>query len=356
MHGFSRITALMISRLREVTTVEAIDISPDRLIRDWHYHAQRLRRVWRAGWRIMSRGPSRNCTLYFAVSGGSGVVYDVFLLLLARIRRYQIFIHHHAFTYINCRSWWMAGLVAVAGTGATHICLCNTMAERLRAQYASLFQVEILSNAALITPAQCRLVSKTDVIRIGFLSNLIPEKGLDTVIEVFRALRQDIQNIVLVIAGPATDQATRFLIDAVKQEFGGAVDYRGPIYDTQKDAFFSDVDIFLFPTRYPNEAQPLVVLEALAAGVPVIATARGCIAEDLVTGGIVVFPEMDFVSAAVRTITEWLGNPAGMGHLCTTALERAEKLHGASRHELARLIGTMVAPGNRYRSRRHRHA
>ena len=179
--------------------------------------------------------------------------------------------------------------------------------------------------------------------RIGFLSNLIPEKGLDTVIDVFRALHREFGQLALVIAGPATEQSARRLIDSATQEFAGAVDYRGPIYGSAKDAFYRDVDVFLFPTRYPNEAQPLVVLEALAAGVPVIATARGCIAEDLITGGIVVLPEMNFVHAAVLAISGWLGDPARMKHLSTTALNRANELHSASRHELAQLIRRMAA-------------
>ena len=48
-----------------------------------------------------------------------------------------------------------------------------------------------------------------------------------------------------------------------------------------KAKFFRDTDIVLFPSSYANEAQPMVIFEALANGVPVLATTVGYIAEQL---------------------------------------------------------------------------
>ena len=80
-------------------------------------------------------------------------------------------------------------------------------------------------------------------------------------------------------------------------EFGDAFDYRGRVLGPDKARFFDDIDVFVFPTRYTNEAEPLVVLEALRAGKPVIATARGCIADDLPMAAGAVFPEHEFIDA-----------------------------------------------------------
>jgi glycosyltransferase involved in cell wall biosynthesis len=346
LHGYSLITSLVIEQLRRVAPVEAVDISPGALVRGWRYHAARLRRVARALWVLACR-PSHGGALYLAIAGGAGVVYDVLLATAARWRGYRVFIHHNAFTYINRRSRWTALVIAVTGTATTHICLCPTMARRLREQYPRVRLTAILSNAALIAPpAAARPGSATPEVSIGFLSNLIPEKGLDVVIEVLRSLRERGAAARLVVAGPALDAATRQVLDEARRAFGPAFDYRGPVYDAEKSAFFRDIDVFLFPSRYANEAQPLVVLEALAHGVPVMATARGCIPDDLTQGGMVVAPDTAFVAASVAAVTGWLADPAALADLQATAHAHAGELHRAAQGNLGRLIDLMTAvPG-----------
>jgi len=347
VHGYSLITSLVIDRLRRVIPVETVDISPGALVRGWRYHAARLRRIARALW-VVVRRPSRGRVLYLAIAGGAGVAYDLLLTAAARLRGYRVFIHHNAFTYINRRSRWTALVIALTGAATTHICLCPTMARRLREQYPRARLTAVLSNAALIPPsAGAAQVSATKEIRVGFLSNLIPEKGLDTVIEVLRSLREQGASTKLVVAGPALDPATRRILDDAGHAFGSAFDYRGPVYDAEKSAFFHDIDVFLFPSRYANEAQPLVVLEALSHGVPVIATARGCIPDDLTRGGIVVAPDEAFVTASVDAVRGWLVNPAALTELQTAAFAHAADLRSAAQAELGRLIDLMTAaPGS----------
>jgi glycosyltransferase involved in cell wall biosynthesis len=342
-HGYSIITAAMADHLRAVAHVEVVDISPDTLVRSWLYHAQRLYRVGRALVRLMMRRPREGRTAYLAVSGGAAVVFDLLLTSTARMVGYRLFIHHHAFSYIDRRSSWTAALVAAAGHAAVHICLCPTMASRLHRQYFGVRNIAIQSNAAFIAPGSSPRRAGSGPFRLGFLSNLIPEKGLDTVIEVFRSLRQRHTDVVLVVAGPASFAASRSLIEDAKQEFGDALDYRGAIYGAEKASFFRDIDIFLFPTRYVNEAQPLVMLEALAAGVPVIATARGCIPDDLGAGGTLVDPVTEYATAAVPILTACLSDRSRITTLSTAALDRATELHRSASQALHDLIETMTA-------------
>lgn len=51
--------------------------------------------------------------------------------------------------------------------------------------------------------------------------------------------------------------------------------YWGKKFGSDKDAFFRNADIFVFPTYYPNECFPLVLLEAMQQGLPCISTKEG---------------------------------------------------------------------------------
>ena len=69
----------------------------------------------------------------------------------------------------------------------------------------------------------------------------------------------------------------------------------GPVHGAAKARFFAMIDVFVFPTRYAHEADPLVVWEALAAGRPVIAYARGCIREQVGDAGLLIEVHQSFV-------------------------------------------------------------
>jgi glycosyltransferase involved in cell wall biosynthesis len=216
------------------------------------------------------------------------------------------------------------------------------MAERLRARYRGVMNTAILSNAAFFAPAPAPRMSDDSPFQIGFLSNLNPEKGLDTVVEVFRALRARQLDIRLTIAGPVTGAHAQVLLDDALSEFGDAVEYRGALYGEGKADFFRALDLFLFPTRYPNEAEPLVLLEALAAGVPVIATRRGCIADDFTSDASAVIPEDQFVATVVPMIAGWLADRTQATKRSTAALYRAAELHRVARAQLDRLLAAIT--------------
>ncbi len=236
----------------------------------------------------------------------------------------------------------MAIFVALAGRDAVHICLCPHMATLLRQQYNRIENVRVASNAALVEPLVTSRRARAAGIRLGFLSNLVPEKGLDTVFEVFGNLRRQGIDVGLVVAGPAASKEARALLDAALQKFGEAFDYRGGVYGSSKTRFFEDIDIFLFPTRYANEAEPLVVLEALTAGLPVIATIRGCISADISPAMGTIYADEDYVDASVRLLREWINRPEMLAAASNMARARAQHLFRAAQEQVAQLTAEMA--------------
>jgi glycosyltransferase involved in cell wall biosynthesis len=71
----------------------------------------------------------------------------------------------------------------------------------------------------------------------------------------------------------------------------------------------------VFPTRYRNEAEPLVILEAMQACCPVISFARGCIGEFIDTECGLLIPKDDaFVPAALERLSFWEAAPEEHAH------------------------------------------
>ena len=60
------------------------------------------------------------------------------------------------------------------------------------------------------------------------------------------------------------------------------VTFVGNVTGAAKAEFLLSGDIFCLPTRYPYEGQPLVLLEAMSAGLPVLTTDRGVIASTVI--------------------------------------------------------------------------
>jgi glycosyltransferase involved in cell wall biosynthesis len=104
-----------------------------------------------------------------------------------------------------------------------------------------------------------------------------------------------------VIAGPLQEDIAEMRDEFVQRP---NAKYLGPVYGADKQRFFEQLDFLVFPSYYANEAEPLVVLESLSYGVPVIATKRGCLESMLAGGaGIVIDGESDdFVTESVAFI------------------------------------------------------
>jgi glycosyltransferase involved in cell wall biosynthesis len=204
-------------------------------------------------------------------------------------------------------------LILFAGASALHVVLSQGMGRRLTARYPVIGKVMALTNAALLldgsadkpdTPVRNMLCV------VGFLSNLSAEKGVFEFLDVCTAAQSAGLPLQAKLAGPFQDTETERRVRAQLQELTN-VEYVGPQYGEAKTRFYQGIDVLLFPTRYRNEAEPLVVLEAMREGLPVIAYGRGAIAEYVnEICGHVVPVEGDFVDESLRVLRKWREDPA----------------------------------------------
>jgi len=126
---------------------------------------------------------------------------------------------------------------------------------------------------------------------LGFFARMCPEKGLDTLVEAFIALKRRgrVPRLKLHVGGscgPGDEPFVRQLRQRLAEAgFVGEVMFAPNPTRAEKLAFLSALSVFSVPALY-GEAFGLYLLEAMAAGVPVVQPAHGAFPEIVAaTGG-----------------------------------------------------------------------
>lgn len=113
-----------------------------------------------------------------------------------------------------------------------------------------------------------------DRIRITFLGNLLESKGLVDVLNSARSVIQQFSNAEFSFAGAWSDyeKNTKELCLEILERDGltDHVKFPGIVTGKDKENLLKETDVFVFPSH--KEGQPLVIIEAMAAGCPVISS------------------------------------------------------------------------------------
>lgn len=117
---------------------------------------------------------------------------------------------------------------------------------------------------------------------IAAVSRLSPEKGLDLLIEAVARLSAAGRPVSLVVAGDGQERAA-LERQAAALRIQDRVHFLGLVQNVT--SLYSEVDMVVLPSRPGREGLPNVLLEAMRADVPVVATAAGSVPEVLAVPG-----------------------------------------------------------------------
>src|SRR5436309_12841 len=159
---------------------------------------------------------------------------------------------------------------------------------------------------------------------IGYVGRLVPEKGVDTLLEALAEIRAERWHLTLVGDGPDRER-----LEALASELrlAARVRWAGALPPEQLERLWQDLDVLVVPSRRYGtwaEAALHVVAEAMAHEVAVIGTDGGVTPEIIGEAGVIVPPgEASALAAALRR----LATPAARQPLVQAARARAMQLY-----------------------------
>ena len=118
-------------------------------------------------------------------------------------------------------------------------------------------------------------INDKKVLNVLYLSNFIEEKGYKDILNIAKLIKEIGDNkFKFIFAGKFfdTDDKKYFYDFISNNKLEDIVEYIGIVSGKKKLHLLEDSDIFVLLTRYPNEGQPISIIEAMANGLSVITT------------------------------------------------------------------------------------
>jgi glycosyltransferase involved in cell wall biosynthesis len=204
---------------------------------------------------------------------------------------------------------------------AAHAVVANSAAARdqLERERVPVDRLRVIPNG--LDPARFPAHPSRDAIRrVVTVANLRPEKGHDTLLAAAPRILQRYPDASFTFVG---DGSRRDALELLTRALGlaGRVHFLGERRDVAP--ILADADLFVLPSR--SEAFPNAVIEAMAAGLPVVATDVGGIPEVVrhhETGVLVQPGDADGLAEAVVALMDQPQRAAGLGRAARDSVAR----------------------------------
>lgn len=249
---------------------------------------------------------------YFVISPHGAAFYrDLIFIATLKLARVRLVYHLHG-KGIADKSMFLKKVFRFCFKNSDVICLSNLLTKDVE-DVVDASSISVVMNGIAagkidfekLQEKHLMLVAGRRAVRIGMLSNLQLFKGVDYFLVLANELLQKRSDVEFHLAGPFTPSFSQDDFEAFKLALGANASrfiYHGALYGSEKHNFLTDLDILVHPTR--NDALPLVIIEALAAGLVVVATPQGGIPDLLaeLPGSLTVEPEK--IAQAIDNLLE----------------------------------------------------
>lgn len=241
-----------------------------------------------------------------------GLVRDLAFVLVPRLFGKPVVVHLHGgsfCTFFNRQSRLVRLLIrSILGGAARGIVLTEALRPALECVLPSSRLVVVQNGVDLPNAVREDSELEPESVTALFLSSLFPSKGLFVFLEALALAREQEPRLRGVVAGPWPSQQIEDETHRLVQQLfpdNSSVVFTGQVEGAEKTRILMGSDIFCLPSFYPQEGQPLVIIEAMAAGLPVVSTMWRGIPETVVdgeTGLLVETPRSDLVAEKLAAL------------------------------------------------------
>lgn len=261
-----------------------------------------------------------------------GFLRDALFLLTARLLRKRVVVHVHGGGFRDFVDGTDPLTRAIVGASLSGVSQAIVLGERLRPMMSGLVpqeRIAVVPNGiddpyrGTLRPRTAEEAASRTECHVVYLGTLMEAKGFLDVIAAAVLLAPQRPDARYTFAGDFFRAADRRQTERqIRNAAGARIELAGTVAGEEKARLLRDADIFVFPTHYAYEGHPYVILEAMAAGLPIVTTGRAAIPETIVNGetGIIV-PERD-PHALAEALGRLMADPVLRARLGAAARER----------------------------------
>ena len=330
-HGASVSTGLLVSSetLQQRFVLEHVDISDRRDGRGniGRWDLENVTGGVGGALRLLARLRGPRGVVYLPIAQNvPGILRDSLYIHVAALRRWKVAVHLRGSDLGDVYRAQPAAMRLWMRFTLRRVTSMAVMGDSLRPVFDGLMPAERIAVVPNGTPEIALPELPTDPQQVLFFSNLRRRKGIiESVDAALRVLREH-PTARFVFVGDWEDEELERQVRARAANAGDQIEFRPAATGDDRLALFASSSMLLFPPVEP-EGHPRVVLEALAAGLPVITTNRGAIAETVVEGesGFVLdHPVPDELAACVLRL---LRDPGLRDRMSKSARSRYEQCY-----------------------------
>lgn len=237
------------------------------------------------GWAALILNLWRRVPYFISVHG-----LDIqFQTTRSRLKRWLVYCVLRRAQFVTANSNFTAGLVTAWGIVPKRVLILYPAPSQLPETTPKLLQA---------LKATYKLQGKLVLLTVA---RLVPRKGIDRMLAALSELHKQFPNLVYVVVGDGPD---RKRLESMAQELGVYVVFTGEVEDTELAAWYALCDVFVLvptPTAHDVEGFGMVLVEAQAAGKPVIGSQSGGVPEAVGEAGYLIQTQ-DELRAALGTL------------------------------------------------------